>query len=207
MGNSNSNGTLIAHNTLQSYNGSITQNALTGTPSVDPLRQKSELQFLDLGGNGIYQVRLYESHVLAEFKGLLGQPADEKYRQLVLYFGHYLPGLVAPANTRKAIVTPSISRPILHSYPIPKVVRHPMHNSAQFGGLPVFTKVGTSEEIMSIAIPLARSINELPLPTNKLIRLREVPNQVIASVAFTGTVILYLSNTHHSHSLLTHTPS
>ena len=189
MGNSqtNNNGTLIARDyTLQSYNGSITQHALTGTSAVDPLRQKTELQFLDLGGNGAYQIRLYESHVLAEFRGLLGQPADEKYRQLVMYFGHYLPGLVAPANTRKAIVTPAISRPILQSYPIPAVVRHPMHNSSQFGGQPVFTKVGTAEEIMSIAIPLARSIDELPLPTNKLIRLREVPNQVIASVAFSG---------------------
>ena len=135
-------------------------------------------RYLAIGGEtNKYAVRLYQSYFTASISG--SGTRDQKFMALASYIGVFSMG--GGANDKR--MSMAMTSPVVMSYPMSQAMERAA--APAFAGT-VFTS-SAGGEVMSFILPFhLKRIEDVPLPTDKRITLKAVPNQVMAAVRFSG---------------------
>ena len=135
-------------------------------------------RYLAIGGEtNKYAVRLYQSYFTASIAGT--GTRDQKFMALASYIGVFSMG--GGANEKR--MSMAMTSPVVMSYPMSQAMERAA--APAFAGT-VFTS-SAGGEVMSFILPFhLKRIEDVPLPTDRRITLKAVPNQVIAAVRFSG---------------------
>ena len=131
-----------------------------------------EPKFLSLvASSARYQVRLYDPYFIAEAVGCSGGVGgeDQSFRVLAKYIGVF----GTPENVSKA--------PMAMTAPVLMVPTSPQKMAMT---APV---ISSSSSVMSFVLPFHfKSMSEVPSPTDKRVRVRQIPTRVVAVRGFSG---------------------
>ncbi|MBS2008398.1 MAG: heme-binding protein [Cyanobacteria bacterium SZAS TMP-1] len=132
-----------------------------------------EASYVSLQKDGKFELRKYAPHLVAEVdcKGSGKNGANNAFMTLFNYIGGKNTG-----SQKVAMTVPVVKKD--NELPETKIAMT----------VPVIKKATEAEsEVMQFVMPAKYTMADLPTPNNKAVRIKEVPEKIMASIRFSGT--------------------